>query len=641
MILHLPADSRSALRSTVMRRCTDYRCVRCCLAALALTAAAVSAGAGVDADADVGFVRCDPGEGAGPRLVHQVPRERSASSGSRRRTSPRSKRCIASPRRRRSPTGSACAASSGTTSARSATSRRRPSTAATASWPASRASRATAAAADWVELHSDYGGPNVTKAAETPEHRRERIERSIAAGMNNPANLYLVARQCLACHTSPNERLVNVGGHAAGSAEFELVAWSQGKVRHNFLRTDGAANAPSSPERLRVMFVVGVMADLEASLRATAAASEKAAFGVAAAQRAARQKRRLYEISQLVENPQVHAAMQAALGVRLKLNNREALVAAADEIGKAAYRVRRDGRRRVARGDRPAAADAGAIQVGESADSSASWHVHDPRLVDMEVAAHSAAALGCARSATRCATPTSTVCWRSSRFASIDPARFPPTLPLREILRNDARLLRFTRRRHHRPRRRLRPQRVSHPERPRARGARGLSPEALGRRGADEARLARQRCCACCGSRGCRRCAEAATTRIDDPLPTSDGHPIGSAAIRIGRECSCRTCRGCSSKPTRSMLEAGRNLRRARGAHAQPALGDGVRRRRRRAAGNPLAGPARPHAADRRPAAAHRTALPREQLAGSPARDAAAGRAAAGADRRGGRCDGV
>jgi hypothetical protein len=191
-------------------------------------------------------------------------------------------------------------------------------------------------ARDWIVLHSDYGGPNATKAAESPEHRRERIERSIAAGMNNPANLYLVARQCLACHTSPNERLVNVGGHAAGSGEFELVAWSQGQVRHNFLRTDGSANAPSSPERLRVMFVVGVMADLEASLRATASASEKAAFGVAAAQRAARQKRRLYEISQLVENPQVHAAMQAALGVRLKLNNREALVAAADEIGKSA-----------------------------------------------------------------------------------------------------------------------------------------------------------------------------------------------------------------------------------------------------------------------------------------------------------------
>jgi hypothetical protein len=186
-------------------------------------------------------------------------------------------------------------------------------------------------------MHSDYGAPGLTHASEPDDHRQARVDRSIAAGMNNPANLYLVARQCLACHTSPDERLVNVGGHAAGTPEFELVGWSQGMVRHNFVRSGGAANAPSSPERLRVMYVVGVLADLEASLRATAAASEKATFGIAAAQRGARQKRRLYEISQLIDNPQVTQAMDAALGVRLQLNNRDALLAAAGAISQAAY----------------------------------------------------------------------------------------------------------------------------------------------------------------------------------------------------------------------------------------------------------------------------------------------------------------
>jgi hypothetical protein len=193
------------------------------------------------------------------------------------------------------------------------------------------------AAKDWIEMHADYGGAGVSQATESPEHRLQRIEASIAAGMNNPANPYLVARQCLACHTSPDERLVNVGGHAAGTSEFELVAWSQGMVRHNFVRSGGVTNAPSSPERRRVMYVVGVMADLEASLRATAAATEKALFGVTAAQRAARQKRRLYEISQLLDNPQVQQAMDAALAVRLKLDNREELLAAAETISQAAY----------------------------------------------------------------------------------------------------------------------------------------------------------------------------------------------------------------------------------------------------------------------------------------------------------------
>src|SRR4029078_13628429 len=66
------------------------------------------------------------------------------------------------------------------------------------------------------------------------------------------------------------------------------------------------------------------------------AASEKAAFGVTAAQRAAREKRRLYEISQLVDNPQVRAGVGAMLQALLKLNNREALIAAADAVGRAA-----------------------------------------------------------------------------------------------------------------------------------------------------------------------------------------------------------------------------------------------------------------------------------------------------------------
>lgn len=191
------------------------------------------------------------------------------------------------------------------------------------------------AAKDWIALHNDYGGPNATKEAETPEHRQKRIADSVAHGMNNPANLYLIARQCLSCHTTPNEQLVNVGGHAAGSPEFELVAWSQGMVRHNFLNT-GAINAAATPAELRVMYVVGVMADLEASLRATASATTKAPFGIASAQRAAKLKQKLFDIGKLISNPEVDDALQAALAVPLQLNQREKLLAAADAVGKAA-----------------------------------------------------------------------------------------------------------------------------------------------------------------------------------------------------------------------------------------------------------------------------------------------------------------
>lgn len=188
---------------------------------------------------------------------------------------------------------------------------------------------------DWVPLHNDYGGPNVTKEQESPEHAQQRIDASIAAGMNNPSNLYLIARQCLACHTTPDERLVNEGGHPAGSQEFELVAWSQGMVRHNFLRTGNGTNAASTPEQLRVMFVVGMLADLEASFRATSRASVKDTFGIASAQRAARLKRRLYEISQRIDNEHLDRALDAALAVPLKLGQSERLLTAAAEIGAA------------------------------------------------------------------------------------------------------------------------------------------------------------------------------------------------------------------------------------------------------------------------------------------------------------------
>ena len=44
-------------------------------------------------------------------------------------------------------------------------------------------------AKDWIDVHADYGGPNVTAATEPPTHRQQRRAAAIAAGMNNPSNL--------------------------------------------------------------------------------------------------------------------------------------------------------------------------------------------------------------------------------------------------------------------------------------------------------------------------------------------------------------------------------------------------------------------------------------------------------------------
>jgi hypothetical protein len=155
--------------------------------------------------------------------------------------------------------------------------------------------------------------------------------------MNTPSNLYLIARQCLDCHTTPDEQLVDVGGHPAGSGDFELVAWSQGMVRHNYVRSNGVTNEPSPLPRVRVMHVVGLMTDLEYSLRAVGKATSGGAFARTAAARAAARKQSLWEVQRRLDDPILRLALDAVATLELKLGNTEAINQAADAVGDAAY----------------------------------------------------------------------------------------------------------------------------------------------------------------------------------------------------------------------------------------------------------------------------------------------------------------
>ena len=193
-------------------------------------------------------------------------------------------------------------------------------------------------AKDWVDKHYDYGGPNVTAQSETPEHRQQRIQTSIDNGMNNPNNIYLIARQCLACHSTPSEQIVNVGGHVPGSLDFNLVSWSQGIVRHNFRRSGNNTNVFSSPERLRVMYLVGMMADLEASLRAVSKATADSTYARSAAGRAARAKGKLWEAQRILKHPILGQALNAVASIELTLDNGAELEKAAKQVGEVALR---------------------------------------------------------------------------------------------------------------------------------------------------------------------------------------------------------------------------------------------------------------------------------------------------------------
>ncbi len=187
------------------------------------------------------------------------------------------------------------------------------------------------AGADWMDIHSDFGGKDVTAENETPEHKIKRLADSDAFGMIRPGNLYELAANCYSCHTVPNEKLVNVGGHAAGS-KFELVRWTQGELRHNVWYTDDNTEAPL--ERRRTMYIIGKMLDYEYALRGVAKATENAEYAKAMAMRAQRALAFLKKIDETVDNEQLSAIIEASASAQLKLNNEAALLATAGVVGK-------------------------------------------------------------------------------------------------------------------------------------------------------------------------------------------------------------------------------------------------------------------------------------------------------------------
>lgn len=200
-------------------------------------------------------------------------------------------------------------------------------------------------AKDWLDVHYDYGGPNATKESESAEHAIKRYQTAIGLGMRNTRDLYAIASSCFNCHTVPNEKLVNVGGHKAGTLDFELVRWSQGRVRHNCLRSDGKENVYASRERTRVMYVVGMIADLEYSTRATAKATKKSTFGLAVAKRAADVAVKLFELQKQLDDPSIQLALEAFAKAELKINNESQLTEIANQIQNAGrlFASRNDG----------------------------------------------------------------------------------------------------------------------------------------------------------------------------------------------------------------------------------------------------------------------------------------------------------
>ena len=188
-------------------------------------------------------------------------------------------------------------------------------------------------ASDWYGAHSRHGMKEATSPSIPAVRGQGTFVEPADIGMITPANLYAVAANCLGCHAVTNQRLIDRAGHPLGRG-FELVAWSQGEVRHNLWFSGD--NREASPARKRKMYVIGQAVDLELALRALArieAGSKLGGYAVGLAQRAQAALEALRRIAALARVRQVDAILDAALDTPALPPGDPLRAAAADRVG--------------------------------------------------------------------------------------------------------------------------------------------------------------------------------------------------------------------------------------------------------------------------------------------------------------------
>jgi hypothetical protein len=185
---------------------------------------------------------------------------------------------------------------------------------------------------EWIKIHSEYSGK--TQSTESEAERAARWQKAESLGMIRPGNIYRLAKNCYSCHVVPQEDLVNVGGHTVGSP-FELVSWSQGEVRHNTWYSKGA-NQEADAARKRILYVVGLAVDIEVALRTIAKANVRKLYAFQMAQRADKARKQLAQVANAAPGvPELAKIVQFSHQAGLKLNNADALNAAADGVSQA------------------------------------------------------------------------------------------------------------------------------------------------------------------------------------------------------------------------------------------------------------------------------------------------------------------
>jgi hypothetical protein len=159
------------------------------------------------------------------------------------------------------------------------------------------------ASSDWEVIHSDYGGKNVKREDETPDHKAKRIADSTAAGLAWASMSYDIAVNCMRCHGLARSEISGEAfakmlgaGHPINQS-FEIVMFSQGKMRHWL--------DERSPAQLSRLFVAGQVAKLVSATEA-ANKTEDAQYKAAQMKRASDAKAVLQAVPQaaaLIKSP--------------------------------------------------------------------------------------------------------------------------------------------------------------------------------------------------------------------------------------------------------------------------------------------------------------------------------------------------
>ncbi len=130
-------------------------------------------------------------------------------------------------------------------------------------------------ASEWITIHNDYGGKDVKREQESPEHKAKRFKFIEEKGPLWHHQVYKLAANCMQCHGLANPELDSdllgkmLDADHPIEPDFEFIRYSQGSVRHRYYPYGSEVNQPLSKAELARLFIIGQAAKLISATQAS------------------------------------------------------------------------------------------------------------------------------------------------------------------------------------------------------------------------------------------------------------------------------------------------------------------------------------------------------------------------------------